>query len=388
MMKSNEKLKGNDKIKKVEPLISIIIPVYNTEKYLVRCLESIINNTYKKLEIICIDDGSTDNSLNILTHYAKKDERVKLIKQKQKGPSAARNKGLDVATGEYISFVDSDDFVSWNAYEILSTVLREHELDIVMFGANTFPFENETPHWIAEIINTRYRHYKNADSCRILFEEKAARPFLWLHCIRRELFESKPQIRFDETMELGEDQLVQFQYIPRAKNIMVIDDKLYNYRVSRSGSLMQMYSSRVNKKIETHLLLAQKIIDAWKEADIFEANQGLLATWMVNFLYYSINGLPISFRKKYSKEIVELFDKNKVALYLMAEWEVPRYEEIVMWSKSEMRDEEEIENLRQMIEQEKHEIAETLKSKAFKLGKTITAKNERLDYDRYDEYLN
>ena len=387
MMKSNEKLKGNDKIKKVEPLISIIIPVYNTEKYLVRCLESIINNTYKKLEIICIDDGSTDNSLNILTHYAKKDERVKLIKQKQKGPSAARNKGLDVATGEYISFVDSDDFVSWNAYEILSTVLREHELDIVMFGANTFPFENETPHWLWQIINTRYQHYKNCDGCRILFDEKAARPFLWLHCIRRELFEHKPQIRFDETMELGEDQLAQFQYIPRAKNIMVIEDKLYNYRISRSGSLMQMYSSRLNKKVETHLLLAQKIIDAWNQAEIFESNQGLMATWLVNFLYYSINTLPVSFRKKYSQEIIDLFTRNKFSLYLMAEWEVPRYEEIVMWSKSEMQDEEEIENLRQMIEQEKYEIAETLKSKAFKLGKTITAKNERLDYDRYNEYF-
>ena len=111
-----------------------------------------------------------------------------------------------------------------------------------MFGANTFPFENETPNWISEIINTRYYHYKDFDSCRLLFEEKAARPFLWLHCVRRALFESKPQIRFDETMELGEDQLVQFQYIPRAKNVMVIDDKLYNYRISRSGSLMQMYS--------------------------------------------------------------------------------------------------------------------------------------------------
>ena len=381
-------MKTQEKIQKDMPLISIIIPVYNTEKYLVRCLESIITNTYKRLEIICIDDGSTDNSLNILSHYARKDERIKLIKQKQKGPSAARNKGLDIATGEYISFVDSDDFVSWNAYEILSTVLMEHELDIIMFGANTFPFENQTPDWITQVINTRYYHYKDCDGCRVLFEEKAARPFLWLHCVRRELFESKPKIRFDETMELGEDQLVQFQYIPRAKNIMVIDDKLYNYRISRGGSLMQMYSSRLNKKVETHLLLAQKIIDAWSKTDIFEPNQGLMATWLVNFLYYSINELPISFRKKYSGEIIELFNRNKFSLYLMAEWEVQHYEEILLWSKSKMKDEEEIENLRYMIEQEKHEISETLKSRAFKLGKTITSKNERLDYEKYSKYFN
>lgn len=369
-----------------DPVISIIIPVYNTEKYLVRCLESIVTNTYKKLEIICIDDGSTDNSLNILNHYAKKDPRIKIIQQDRKGPSAARNKGLDAATGHYISFVDSDDFVSWNAYEILQTVVYENDLDIVMFGGNTFA-SDDVPNWITDTLNTRYHYYKNCDGCRVVFNEKAARPFLWLHLVRRDLFETSPKIRFDETMELGEDQLVQFQYVPRAKNIMVIDDKLYNYRISRSGSLMQMYSSRVNMKAKTHVELAQKLIDAWKKEDIFEDNEGLLSTFLVNFLYYTINNLPISFRKIYAKEIIELFKKNDFHLYLMAEWEMPRYLEMEMWSESEMTDEEETDDLIHMLEQEKYEIRETLKSKAFKLGRMITSKSERLDYTQFNDYI-
>ena len=91
--------------------ISVIIPVHNVEKYIGKCLGSIVSQTYKDLEIICIDDQSSDNSLKILTDFAQKDTRIKLIKQDHKGVSAARNNGLNIATGEYISFIDSDDWI-------------------------------------------------------------------------------------------------------------------------------------------------------------------------------------------------------------------------------------------------------------------------------------
>ena len=89
--------------------ISVIIPVYNTERYLPRCLDSVLSNTYDNLEVICINDGSTDNSINILDNYKVSDERVVVINQKNSGVSAARNAGINVATGEYIAFIDSDD---------------------------------------------------------------------------------------------------------------------------------------------------------------------------------------------------------------------------------------------------------------------------------------
>lgn len=99
--------------------ISVIIPVYNTEKYIGRCLKSVLSNTYQNLEVICIDDGSTDLSWNILQNYAEKDKRIKVKKQKNSGVSVARNTGLDLVTGNYVSFVDSDDWIHPKYFETL-----------------------------------------------------------------------------------------------------------------------------------------------------------------------------------------------------------------------------------------------------------------------------
>ena len=102
-----------------EELISVIIPVYNTAEYLPRCLESVLNNTYRNLEVICINDGSKDNSIEVLNAYAQKDPRIRVIDQENAGVSAARNRGLDDATGEYIAFVDSDDWIHRQYFETL-----------------------------------------------------------------------------------------------------------------------------------------------------------------------------------------------------------------------------------------------------------------------------
>ena len=94
--------------------VSVIIPVYNTEKYLEECLKSVINQTLKVIEIICIDDGSTDNSPDILKEYSEKDGRIRIYSQTNKGQGAARNRGIDLAKGEYVYFIDSDDFMEIN----------------------------------------------------------------------------------------------------------------------------------------------------------------------------------------------------------------------------------------------------------------------------------
>lgn len=110
--------------------ISIIIPIYNVEKYLPQCLESVINQTYQNLEIILINDGSTDSCPQICNDYASRDSRIKVVHQKNGGLSAARNAGLQIATGEFISFVDSDDLLSLDFYHILLNTLLENDADI------------------------------------------------------------------------------------------------------------------------------------------------------------------------------------------------------------------------------------------------------------------
>ena len=114
------------------PKISIIIPVYNTEKYLVKCIDSLLYQSLEDIEIICVNDGSTDNSQKILDDYAKKDKRIKVIHQENKKQGAARNKGMEIATGEYIGYVDSDDWVDFDYFEELYIAAKKHNLDIAL----------------------------------------------------------------------------------------------------------------------------------------------------------------------------------------------------------------------------------------------------------------
>lgn len=115
------------------PLISVIVPVYNTEPYLARCLDSLCSQTYRNLEIICVDDGSPDNSINILNEFDTRDSRLRVIRQNNQGLAAARNTGLSIASGEWVSFVDSDDWLESNTYE--ECVARiSGEIDLLVFG--------------------------------------------------------------------------------------------------------------------------------------------------------------------------------------------------------------------------------------------------------------
>ena len=118
--------------------ISIIVPVYNTEKYLEKCLNSLISQTLEDIEILCINDGSTDNSIKILEQYANRDSRIKIINKKNAGVSAARNTGISQAKGEYLGFVDSDDYVDLNFYEKLYNTAKEYNASIAVAGIIRF----------------------------------------------------------------------------------------------------------------------------------------------------------------------------------------------------------------------------------------------------------
>ena len=118
--------------KKIQtPKVSIVIPVYNVEKFLPQCLESAINQTLKEIEIICVNDGSTDSSLDILNSYAQKDERIKIINKENSGYGASMNRGLDMATGEYFAILESDDFCMPDAYETMYKTAKQFDADIV-----------------------------------------------------------------------------------------------------------------------------------------------------------------------------------------------------------------------------------------------------------------
>ena len=382
-MKNNQSTNKNERKEKELPLVSVIIPTYNVEKFIKQCIDSILTQTYKNTEIICIDDGSTDNTISILEFLEKKDKRVKLIRQDHCGVSAARNKGLECAKGKYISFVDADDFMQWNSYEILIEVAEKYQLDLVIFGANNI---GVAPEWILKKLNTRYKYYEKGTAQNVIFEEESARPFLWLHFIRRDLFETLPKIRFNEAMEMGEDQLCQFEYVPRAQSVMVIDDKLYNYRIGRTCSLMQLYEKQQMKKFDSHILLISNLIESWKKRDLFEQNEDQVITWMINLTYWSLIYFPLPFQPALAKKVVDVITKYGLKDYCISWYEREHLEYIKNISRKQIGEEEERKKLEAQIAQEKYEISETIKSKAFKIGKKITPKKERMDMSRYSKY--
>ena len=139
-----------------QELISVIIPVYNVESYLARCLDSVLDNTYRNLEVICINDGSTDSCLKILQEYARKDERVLVIDQNNLGISAARNAGMDVAKGEWLAFIDSDDWVHPQYFEILLHVAKKTGADVTICDT-AIAYDDKQTDKLYDISEVRYK---------------------------------------------------------------------------------------------------------------------------------------------------------------------------------------------------------------------------------------
>lgn len=346
-------------------------------------MDSVINQTYKKIEIICVDDGSTDHSLDILNFYQKKDSRIKVFTQENSGPSAARNKALDMAKGDYISFVDSDDFLKPYTYStLIEYATQERSWDLIIFGGNIVGERNT---YFEEKLSTEYREYLDCKPGTVVFGEKAARPFLWLHFFKRELLEKPEKIRFMEDINLGEDQIFEFEYIPRAKNVLVLDKKFYNYRIENNASLMQLYNNRRIKKTECHFTIIKTVIENWKKDGYYSLYQDDIWTWAVQLIYWTINDLPSEFRKEYSIQMLDLMRTYDVEEYLVSGSEVSHYKELKKWAESNTSSESDLNLIKKKIEQENFEIEETLKSKAFKLGKFFTGKKKRLDIDKIIE---
>ncbi len=212
-------------------LISIIVPVYNAEKYLDQCVESLMAQTYGNLEIILINDGSKDASAQMCDAYAAKDERIVVIHKQNGGVSAARNDGLEKAHGEYVMFVDSDDFIRPTIVERMYSALCERQADLCICGhvVVTQTEEKSGPVFddaflsgdkeIAEFVNNNY------------LSPLVAPP--WARLLKRALVS-----RFKQGMALGEDMLFNMEYFGQAKSMVLICENLYCYRVfENSGSL-------------------------------------------------------------------------------------------------------------------------------------------------------
>ena len=216
--------------------ISLIVAIYNTEPYLRRCLDSIIEQTYQQLEIILVNDGSTDSSGVICDEYAKRDKRIKVIHKKNGGVSDARNIGISAATGGYIGYVDSDDFIEPNMYEKMLNALIEHDAQITICRFRRV--DNDTSIKILDEKSTGEVHIFSRDEALNIFvsedEKCLILPSVWSKLFAREIVDGQ---KFD-LVKSAEEIMYTTKALCRAKRVVYIDEFLYNYVVERDGSLM------------------------------------------------------------------------------------------------------------------------------------------------------
>lgn len=213
----------------MNPKLSVIVPVYRAEKYLKRCIDSIVNQTYKNLEIILVDDGSPDKSGEICDVYEKKDRRIRVLHQKNKGVSAARNAGLDMASGDFVGFVDSDDYINKRMYEVLLSNCLKFDAEVSI--CRLARFEGEAVH-----VESKQPDKINMLSAREALINMHGRDgqVYTVPCnklYRRDLFEG---LRYPLN-KINEDEFLIYKVMDNAKGIVLTEEVLYYYRVNNSS---------------------------------------------------------------------------------------------------------------------------------------------------------
>lgn len=287
------------------PQISVIIPIYNVEKYIHQCMYSIINQTLKDIEIICVDDFGTDKSMDIVSEFAEHDNRIKIVKHaKNSGLSSARNTGLKLSTAPYIMFLDSDDYYETDMCKKMLEAIINSDSDIAVCGTN--------------IIYEINREWKESDDqyYKIKFEGKeninenilqSIDVSAWNKIYRKSIIEAF-DIRFPDGLKY-EDAYFFNAYMAQAKSVYFVNEKLYNYR-RREGSIMNETFNKKSSDSIHHLKIAVLLYEYYKKHNLLEENYEHFAKLFLQYYNFAmfhaagkkdkkeINLLASSFAKK------------------------------------------------------------------------------------------
>lgn len=295
--------------------ISVIIPVYNVENYLKECLDSICTQTLTDIEIICINDGSTDNSLNILNEYAKKDSRIKIISKENGGQATARNLGIKEAQGEYIAFVDSDDFIEPKMLEKLYKKSKENNLDIAMCKISTY--NNQT-----RKIKDNVWYYMLGvfrDFEKDIFTHKDTKEFTCNIAVTpyNKIYKTSllidNNILFPEGL-IFEDEKFFYDVYLRAKKISLIDEFLYYYRVNRKGSTVDISKESDYSDI---VLISKQIRETFKETGNYEEYKILLINRFIHLQLARFTETSPKYKEKFfnlmKEDLIEVLKDPEIS---------------------------------------------------------------------------
>ena len=288
-----------------EMLISVIVPIYNAEKYLKICIDSIINQSYYNIQIILVDDGSEDNCPAICDEYAQLDTRIIVIHKKNQGLVLARKSGLQIATGEYITFVDADDYIDIDTYEKIVNNINYDMPDIIAYDLieeysdRTVKKENQFSAGLYKEEQLKEKIYPKMLSTGVFFEYGIL-PNLVCKFIRND-FAKKAGIEVNGEVRFGEDADATFQYMAKAQSVQIIHYAPYHY-CKREGTMVQ-----ASVKKECIKYLQSDLEKTFFEAGLYETMKNQLADY-INFVTLLKNPQAVL-------EHTEIFTNTKVALY-------------------------------------------------------------------------
>lgn len=228
----------------MEEKISVIVPVYNVEQYLERCVESIINQTYKNLEIILVNDGSTDNSGKLCDELAKKDDRIKVIHKENGGLSDARNTGIEVAESELIGFIDSDDYIDKDMYEVLYNNLRNTNSDLSMCALYDV-FNNIIPPQVKQV---DILELTSQEAIKMVMEAKILSVTAVNKLYKKDLFSD---LKF-ELGKIAEDAFIMIKLLDKCEKVVATNEKKYYYIHRENSITTQKFSPKFLNVIEAY----------------------------------------------------------------------------------------------------------------------------------------
>lgn len=279
--------------------VSIIVPIYNGEKYIKQCIDSLINQSLKEIEIILINDGSTDNTKNIIENYSEKDKRIIVINKENSGPGSSRNIGINKASGEYIGFVDSDDYVEKTMYKDLYNLVKNQDIDICMCNYKDVYIKDNKEYVVNHRLNTK-KVYKEIDIKKEIVSKFSLNENIGLYSlcnkIYRRDFLKENKLIIPEEREHGEDWLFNINAFTKAKLCKFIDTDLYNYVHINDNSLMNKYREEqfnlcLDGRRNMFKLIPEEFINK-KELDerfIYEFSSYIINTF---------NNIPNQYRQK------------------------------------------------------------------------------------------
>lgn len=297
-----------------KPLVSVIIPVYNVEQYLRQCLDSVVNQTLKDIEIICVNDSSTDNSLAILNEYAARDSRIKVITQPNGGAGAARNNGLSASTGKYLSFLDSDDFFEPDMLELAYEKAEEDKADFVVFQSDQYYTDDDKFVQVAWTLRekeippyTPFSHRQMTDNIFKVFVGWA-----WDKLYNREFVE-RNHLLFQE-QRTSNDMLFVFSAVAIAKRITVVKKILAHQRRDAKDSLSKTRENSWYCFYDALLALRERL----KSEGLYRELEKDYINYALHFSLWNINTLAEP-------------TKTKLITKMKSEW----FEELGIKGKSE-----------------------------------------------------